>query len=513
MTEKVVALSRYFSQAPPRDAAWALFFLIGQRVPRAVTAPRLRQWATEVSGYPEWLIDASREASGDLSEALALLLPEPKTPTPAPPLHVLIEDRLLPLRGLPETECRELLIRTWGELGSAERLVWNQWVAGELRIDVPRKLIAQALAALAGVDPAEMAHHLMGEWHPAEEDFRRLMSGERALESPGRPYPFQLAHPMEGRPEDFGPSELWQAEMLYDGIRAQLIRRRGQVMLWSRGGDLLTDRFPEIASACRVLPEGVVLDGAIVAWREGAPLSSGALRQRLARKRLDAPCLAETPTIFMAFDLLESEGIELCGAPLRERRVALERLLGGIAENAPLQALPILDHATWAELAGMREMSRSHGAAGLMIKRLDSPYRAGRVPGAWWKWKCKSRTLHAVLMYAERGRHPDAVYECTFGVWSGDVLVPVAKIGCGLPEEENGELAAFLRANTLERFGPVRVVRQELVFELSFDAVDPAPRRKAGLILHLPRLINWRRDMVPGQADTLENLRSYQNIP
>lgn len=514
--DKLKALARYFSEAPARDAAWALYLLAGHRVRKSITAPQLREWAAGASGIPEWLIDAAQGVAGDLAETLALIMPDPTGAQPAPALHALIEERLLPLQELDEPRRREVVLQAWRELGATGRLIWNQLLGGEFRAPVERTLLIRALAALAGAAPAEMAHRLLAPWQPTEAGFRHLIAGDHSLSSPGLPYPFLLAGALEEPPAALGAREEWQAEWHWDGVRAQLIRRRGQVLLWSRGEELLTDRFPEIARAAGALPEGTVMDGVILAWSEQGPRPRGELQRRLGRQQLTRKILEETPAVFMAFDLLERDGFDLRGEPLLRRRAGLEAMMAGAgAGRTPdgaraIRLSEVVEGATWAEVERCRAESRRRGARGLLLKRGGAPYGTGRAGGDWLKWKCEPLTTRAVLLYAQRdatrGGGQGAGY--TFGVWSRGLLVPVARTHEGLSDEERGEVEAFVKANTTERFGPVRVVRQELVFELAFEGVQASPRHKAGLILREPRIMRWQRDRLPGQADSIEALRA-----
>lgn len=505
---KVEALTRYFRDATPADAAWALYLLTGRRLARSASVAELRRWAGEASGLPGWLIELSIEMAGDAAEAIALLLAASAAPGEAGPLHALIEERLLPLKELGDAKRRAAVLGLWGRLDSAGRILWNKLLGGELRGGPERGLIVRALAGVAGVSPAEMAHRLAADWPPTAAGWRHLISGDHALTSPGRPYPFLLASPLEGSPASLGPRAEWLAEWHWDGVRAQLLRRRGQVMLWTRGEELLTALCPEVAGRAAALPEGTALDGVLLAWRGGAPLPLDTLRRRLARKRPDRKLCEEIPVTFMAFDLLEAGGDDLCAAPLAGRRARLEALLEHSGEASALALSPRLEAEGWEGLEALRGEARAHGTRGLILKRLDSPYGAGR-GGEWRKWPAAPQALLAVLLYAARGPGlgSGSHRQFTLGVWSAGLLVPVARAEAALPEDQLSEIEAFVRANTVERHGPVRVVRQELVFEVEYEAVQASPRHKAGLTLRAPRVVRWRRDLLPGQAGGIEGLR------
>ncbi len=544
--EKVQALERYFAAAPARDAAWALYFLTGNRIKRAVNTRLLRQWVAAESGLPAWIIDESYDAVGDVAETLALLLPRERTASNGPearadapsaggllfsheelledylkpggnsdqtadypmPLHRLVEDRILPLTQLPAEAQRILVTRTWQELDVTERFLWHKLIMGEFRVGVARTLVARALANVAGVPPEIMAHRLMGQWAPTAEDFGRLLAPSSAEADPGQPYPFFLAHPLAGDPRELGPVEEWQAEWKWDGIRAQLLRRQDQTVLWSRGEDLLTDRFPEIAAIGARLPNGVVLDGEILAWRGEQPLPFATLQTRIGRKNLSRTVLDAAPATFMAFDLLELEGIDLRSSPLVERRAKLELVTAQFTGEPGLSLSPLVPLGSWDELAGLRHTARQRGVEGIMLKRLQSAYGVGRPKGDWWTWKVDPLTIDAVLLYAQpgHGRRASLYTDYTFGVWHAGELVPVAKAYSGLTDAEIRQVDAFIRKNTLERKGPVRIVKPELVFELHFEAVQRSSRHRSGLAVRFPRMNRWRRDKKPEEADTLETL-------
>jgi len=453
-SERVAALKRYFSEAPPADAAWALYFLNGRRVKGSVSGPKLRDWLAEESALPGWLVSECHEATGDLADLIANLLPlnEPGTDEP---LHRVVQDRILPLPKMTEQGKRELVTRTWREFSSSQRLVWHKLIGGEFRIGVSAKLVSNALAEVAKVEPAVMAHRLMGRWSPREEDFARIVSGDGAQEL-GQPYPFYLASPLEGRAEELGAIDEWQAEWKWDGIRAQMIHRRGEVLIWSRGEELMSDRFPELAAAARALPEGTVVDGEILAWDNGRPLGFALLQRRIGRKREEARLFDEVPLAFLAYDLLELGGVDIRGRPLSDRRGELERIIPPMEASEPVRLSPIISAVSWEELEARQKEAREKGVEGIMLKRKASPYGVGRQRGDWWKWKVDPFTIDAVMIYAQagHGRRASLFTDYTFGLWSDGELVPVAKAYSGLTDEEIREVDAFVRKNTLESTAP-----------------------------------------------------------
>jgi DNA ligase-1 len=507
LLEKVAALERYFREAPPADAAWALYFLSGNRLSRVVPRGLLARWAAEESHLPAFLIEECYHAVGDFGETVALLLPN-EGPGTSLPLHQLMEQRVDAMRDMPEQWKREVLVRTWREFNSLERLVWNKLITGSFRVGVARTLVVRALANVAGVEQAVMAHRVLGKWQPTAEDFMRILRPE-GTSSPAQPYPFFLASPLQTAAAEFGPLAEWQVEWKWDGIRAQLIRREAQSILWSRGDEIVTDAFPEIADSSRLVPEGTVLDGEILAWEGERVLPFARLQRRLGRRKVGISTLRQHPVVFLAYDLLEWGGKDFRGEPLSERRPVLEALHRRLGASLSIKLSPVISAQSWEELASLQRESRERGVEGLMLKRLNSAYGVGRQRGDWWKWKIDPYLIDAVLIYAQpgSGRRASVFTDYTFGLWQEGKLVPVAKAYSGLTDAEIKEVDAFVRRNTLDKFGPVRVVKPELVFELAFEGIQESTRHKAGIAVRFPRMNRWRRDKKAEEADTVEALR------
>lgn len=506
-SEKVAALEHYFRTAPPEDAMWALAFLTGNRPGRAVNTRLLREWVSETSDIPLWLVEECYDAVGDLSETIALLLPERVEGTDVP-LHRLVEETVLALKGLSESEQRERVREVWSQLNSAERFVWHKMLGGGFRVGVSRTLVVRALANVCGLEPAEMAHRLMGKWAPTAEEFARITGGAEAKSDHARPYPFCLAHALEGSVDSLGDPAEWMAEWKWDGIRAQVIHRAGEVLAWSRGEEMIHERFPEVALIGARLPNGTVLDGEVLAWRDEAPLPFAVLQTRIGRKTVGKKVLAEAPATFVAYDLLEWKGEDLREKPLEERRALLEQLA---ADTPGLRISPLVRFAGWGELAAERDSARERGVEGLMLKRRSSIYRVGRVKGDWWKWKVDPLSVDAVMVYAQRGsgRRASLFTDYTFAVWNGEgELVPFAKAYSGLTDAEIRKVDDWIRRNTVEKHGPVRVVRPELVFEIAFEGIQRSKRHKSGIAVRFPRIARWRLDKGPGDADTLEQVQA-----
>jgi len=508
--DKRLALIAYFRDAPPDDAAWALWLLSGGKLSRIANTRELHEWIVEESGLPSWLVEESHGHVGDLAETLALLLDDPAQAPPERSLSQWIERHLLPVANQAPELRRAAVVEGWRTLPTDQRLLFNKLLTGALRVGVSQRLVQQALAELSGIDIALIAQRMLGAWTPTPQFLGDLLS-PGALESDRRqPYPFFLASPLEIEPQALGPIDDWLLEWKWDGIRLQLIRRAGEVALWSRGEERLDGRFPEIEAAASHLPDGAVLDGELLGWREGdQPLPFTALQTRIQRRKPGAKTLADTPVRVLAYDLLELEGEDLRERPLVERRALLDELLLHL-DSRVIVASPRVQASDWAQAAALRESARERGVEGLMLKRLDSPYRSGRRRGDWWKWKIDPLTIDAVLLYAQpgSGRRSTLFTDYTFGLWDVDALVPVAKAYSGLSDEEILELDRWIRANTTERFGPVRAVTPQHVFELGFEAVNCSTRHKSGIAVRFPRILRWRHDKPVAQADRLETLRS-----
>jgi DNA ligase 1 len=507
---KVAALAAYFAEAPPADAAWALFFLTGQRLKRLLPSAALRTWAEHASGVPGWLIDESHEAVGDAAETIALVLDLAHTAAGTPdvnlPLSSWIENRILPLRGAsPEAQERDV-IAWWRALDRAQRFLLTKLLTGGLRVGVSHTLVVRALAQVAGTPRETIAHRLMGQWQPSAAFFQSLLTPDTSSVDRSRPYPFYLASPLDREPAALGPRQEWLAEWKWDGIRAQVIRRGGETYIWSRGEELVTDRFPELHRPAERLPDGTVIDGEIVAFDGERPLPFALLQRRIGRRKLTASVLRDAPAGLLAYDLLEDEGRDVRIQALSARRGRLAVLVQAMGVPAVLS--PEIEAVDWTALAAVRERSREHAAEGLMLKRLAAPYLAGRKRGDWWKWKIDPFSVDAVLIYAQpgSGRRSSLFTDYTFAVWTGAELVPFAKAYSGLSDAEIAELDRWIRRHTVERFGPVRHVEPVQVFELGFEGISRSPRHRSGVAVRFPRILRWRRDKPARDADTLESV-------
>ncbi|MES1953053.1 ATP-dependent DNA ligase [Salinisphaera hydrothermalis] len=513
---KVAAMRDYFAAAPPADAAWAVSFLCGRRIKRLIPGTRLREWVAEAIGMPMWLVEESYSAVGDSAETMTLLLDEIEAGDAGldVPLHAWVENRILPLKNLDESEQKARLLGYWRELPTDARFTLNKLLTGAFRVGVSRRLVTRALAEVADIEPARVAHRLMGRWQPTPEFFERLIDPADRGEDAAQPYPFFLASPIENAPiesiSELGPVADWQAEWKWDGIRAQIIRRAGECHIWSRGEDLMEGRFPELEAAAAALPNGSVLDGEILAWvpGEALPLPFARLQRRIGRLKPSANMQKKHPVRFFAYDLMEYEGADIRERPLEERRALLADALAGIDERIALSEH--LAANSWDELAALRERSREFATEGFVLKRRGSPYRVGRVRGDWWKWKVDPYAIDAVLLYAQpgSGRRSNLLTDYTFAVWDGDELVPFAKAYSGLTDKEIRQVDSWIRKNTKERFGPVRSVTPHHVFELHFEGIQASNRHKSGIAVRFPRIARWRTDKPLAEADTLDNVKA-----
>ena len=508
-SSKVAALVDFLSGAPLADAAWAVAFLVGRRPKRLVKTPDLRAWAGEAAGVPPWLFEECYAQAGDLAETITLLVPESEAHDDEG-LAWWVEHRLLPLQSLEPSDQRAVLFETWRTLGGSARFVFNKLLTGAFRVGVSDGLVVRALAQVSGVSAETIAHRLMGQWEPSAEWYTRLVGTETTDADWSRPYPFFLAYPLDAEPSSLGEVGEWQVEWKWDGIRCQLVRRRGRTFLWSRGEELLAGRFPEVESSAEWLPDGTVLDGELLAWRDGKPLPFTELQRRINRKTVGKKLLADVPCALLVYDCLEVNGRDVRAEPMQVRREHAEALVRVVPGGATIGLSPMLDVADWATVRASRSDSRREHAEGLMLKRRSSPYGVGRRAGDWYKWKVNPLTVDAVLVYAQagHGRRAGLFTDYTFAIRDGEALVPFAKAYSGLTDAEIRQVDKFVRNNTLEKFGPVRTVKPELVFELAFEGIQRSTRHKSGIAVRFPRIARWRQDKPAHEADTLDTVKA-----
>lgn len=501
--EKIKALILYFEKASDKDKLWAIAILSHRRPKRTVNATLLGTWATELSELPGWLFEECYHVVGDLAETITLVLP-PTTEKSDETLTFWIEF-IKGLDSLEIAEKKEKIFGAWRRLESVERFVFNKLITGGFRIGVSQQLMVKALSRHAGVKENVVAHRLMGNWSPTENTYKELVLSEDSQDN-SRPYPFYLAYALEEDVATLGDPEAWQAEWKWDGIRGQVIVRHGELFVWSRGEELVTDKYPEYAPFLTLLPDGTVLDGEILPFKNDQPLSFNALQTRIGRKSLSQKLLTEVPVAFIAYDVLEYEGQDIRHWKLEDRRKKLGELCGG--QHKLLRMSPVVPFIHWQQLRDERKRSREFLSEGIMLKRKDSIYRDGRRRGDWWKWKIDPLTVDAVMIYAMsgHGRRANLYTDYTFAVWNEDQLVPFTKAYSGLTDDEIREVDRWIRQNTIERFGPVRSVKPELVFEIAFEGIAKSSRHKSGVALRFPRISRWRKDKPMKEANTLQDL-------
>jgi len=509
--EKVEALRSYFLTAPDEDKIWALAMFAGRRPPAVFKRAQLHEWALELAGIPEWLFRESYASVGDLAETISLILPTATASTSERTLNEWFRS-LIDLAGASDEQKKTYLINAWRQLSSYEVFVFNKLLMGSLRIGVSQTLVIRAIAEAVGQDSAVISHRFMGKWDPQVVTFNDLIHAQNSADELSKPYPFYLAYAIEGSLEDLGEASEWFAEWKWDGIRSQLIVRRGQLFVWSRGEELVTDKFPELHALRSLLPDGTVIDGEILCFEKDRPLPFNVLQTRIGRKNVTKKILQEAPVILMCYDVLEYGDKDLRTETQESRRTQLEGIVKKI--NLPVLRLSsLIQFNSWEELRDLHKESRARGAEGFMIKRKAATYQVGRKKGDWWKWKVDPLSVDAVLVYAQKGsgRRSELYTDYTFAVWDGDKLIPFAKAYSGLTDQEIKEVDRFIRQNTLEKFGPVRTVKPELVFEIGFEGINKSTRHKSGIAVRFPRMLRFRKDKPASEADTLENLRSILN--
>lgn len=506
--KKINALVKYFETADEDDKLWTVAIFSHRRPPRAVNTALLRQWASEMADLPTWLFEETYHIVGDLAETIALVIPPAQT-SKAASLSTIIEE-LRDLKPKEEPLKKEYITDRWNSMTPDERFVFNKLITGGFRVGVSQKTMVKALSKHLEVDENTMAHRLMGDWKPGKDTWTSLVVEPTKGEDQSKPYPFYLAYALDTTIEDLGDEELWSAEWKWDGIRGQLIKRKGELFVWSRGEDLVTDKFPEFECLLNEDEDDFVIDGEIIPIVDGIPLNFNMLQSRIGRKNITKKHLKEVPIHMIAYDLLEYKGEDIRQNSLLDRRQKLTEILNGFTSDANIVMSESITFHTWQQLAELRQTSRANNAEGLMLKKLDSDYKVGRKKGDWWKWKVDPLEVDAVMLYAQRGhgRRSNLYTDFTFAVWDGDLLVPFAKAYSGLTDEEFKEVTKFVKNNTRERFGPVASVNPELVFTIAFEGIAASPRHKSGIALRFPRISRWRKDKKPSDIDRLETLKA-----
>lgn len=512
-TEKTEALLQYFRVANDRDKVWAIALFTGRRPRRTISSTLLKNWCAAYCNLPPWLLDECHHTVGDLSETIALLIPvHSDFVCASEPLHIYIE-KLISLSAATDEEKKAFMLHCWQQLNNTtERFVLNKLMSGAFRIGVSQQLLIQALSKFVNLEASFISHCLTGKWDPSVIGFYELINVSAPSADVSKPYPFCLAYPLESEPNELGDAASWQVEWKWDGIRGQLIKRKDTAFVWSRGEELITEKFPEFNLLFQHLPNGIVLDGEIIAAANDKPLPFSLLQTRIGRKQISKKILSEVPVRFFGYDVLEYNGEDIRQWPLSERRKILESVVVSINDHT-LFISPTIEFTNWDDLKQIQLQSRAHAAEGVMLKRKNSAYQIGRKKGDWWKWKVDPYTIDAVLIYAQKGtgKRGNLFTDYTFAVRDGEKLVPFAKAYSGLTNAEIAQVDAFIKRNALEKFGPVRTVKPELVFELAFEGINKSSRHKSGVAVRFPRIFRWRKDKKLEDINSLDDLKSMLN--
>ncbi|MCE7063542.1 ATP-dependent DNA ligase [Dyadobacter sp. CY343] len=506
---KVDLLRQYFLEASDEDKLWALTLFTGRRPSFKVNRTMVKEWAAQEANVPMWLFQESYHSVGDLGETISLLLPRTGSAGSDKSLTGWFE-YLGELPKMTDEEKHAHIVNAWAQLSQHETFVFNKLLMGSFRIGVSQTLVVRALAEATETDSNVIAHRVMGQWEPQSTTFKKLILDKGENDNASRPYPYYLAYQIEGDVSDLGEPADWFAEWKWDGIRSQIIHRNNELFIWTRGEELSTEKFPELHFLAEILPNGTVLDGEIVTYQEGKPMPFNVLQTRIGRKNLSKKVLEEAPIAFLGYDMLEANGVDIRGLTQEQRRAELELLHSQVAGQSVFYLSPLIDFKEWKDLHDLHSTSREQNAEGFMIKRKAGTYQVGRKKGDWWKWKVDPLSVDAVLIYAQKGsgRRAELFTDYTFAVWGDDgKLVPFAKAYSGLTDQEIGKVDYFIKRNVIEKFGPVRTVKPELVFEIGFEGINASTRHKSGIAVRFPRILRWRQDKKAEEADTLENLK------
>lgn len=504
--QKLEAIRQFLHDADDSDKLYFLALFTGRRPKRPVSTTLLKMWALKVTGLPAWLFQESYAAVGDLGETISLILPSPTGYIDYPLTDWM--SRIIDLAGSTEQQKELFVLHAWQNLPHQERFIFNKLLGGSFRVGVSSKSLINAIAAYYGLETNAVAHSIMGEWQIKDTNFESLVHGQYTDTSLSKPYPFCLAYPVQQIQETLTPIGDWQIEYKWDGIRGQVLKRSGEIFIWSRGEELVGAQFPELVDVFSRWDDDFVLDGEILGFSAGQVLNFTSLQRRLNRKVITKKTLEEVPVSMFLYDIIELGGNDLRAEPLEKRRAMLEELFNRYQGDA-VRLSPVLKPETLQHAHQLRNHAREMQAEGLMLKRKDSVYHSGRRKGDWWKWKIDPLTIDAVLIYAQKGsgRRSSQYTDYTFAIRDGEQLVTIAKAYSGLTDQEIQEVSRFVNKNAIEKFGPVRTVKPELVFEIAFEGIGWSARHKAGVALRFPRILRWRKDKTTADIDTLETVK------
>lgn len=505
-TLKLEAIDHFLSEADDQDKLWFLALFIGKRPKRNINTTFLKEWAMEVAQIPAWLFQESYTSVGDLGETIALILPPPAGYIERSLAEWM--SLIIGLKDKTESDKKEFVLASWNSLPTTERFIFNKLLGGSFRLGVSSKTLINAIAKHYQMDTSAVAHSVMGDWKINEVSFDKLIGGHYTDTQLSKPYPFCLAYPLEKDIGGMGDIKDWQIEYKWDGIRGQFIKRGDEVFIWSRGEELVTEQFPEIRDALLLWQGNFVLDGEILVVKDNEVMNFSILQKRLNRKTTSKKLLEEFPIQVYAYDLIEWEGKDWRRKPMVDRRKKLKELLD-LHPSSPVRLSAVIQIDQWEGLKTIRKNARSINSEGLMLKHKASPYHTGRKKGDWWKWKIDPLTLDAVLIYAQKGSGRRSGYytDYTFAVKDGEHLVTIAKAYSGLTDKEIQEVSRFVNKNALEKFGPVRTVKPELVFEIAFEGISFSNRHKSGVALRFPRIARWRKDKTAAEIDNIGDIK------
>lgn len=489
-----------------KNKLWTIALFTGKKPQRTVNTTLLRKWGAAEANIPLWLFEHTYHIIGDLAETISLILPEYNITRTSKSMSEWIEE-MMALKNADEEEKQIFIINAWKSMDRPSIWVFNKLVTGGFRVGVAKNILIKALSIVTNQDSTKIAYHLTGNWTPLKTTWSELFNFQDDTSDHSKPFPFHLAHALPNENiSDIDPQR-WVAEWKWDGIRGQLIKRKGEVYLWSRGEELITDKFPEFQRLTS-MHDDFVLDGEIVAWKMEKPMDFQKLQTRIGRKNPGKKIMSDIPVKFIAYDLLEVNGVDIRLKSFEERRLLLEKIYESCIGEV-LKLSPLIHFESIETLKEVRNESKRYQAEGLMLKRKTGIYHSGRKTGDMWKWKVDPFTIDAVLIYAQRGhgRRANLFSDFTFALWDGDRLLPFAKAYSGLSDNEMKEITTFVRNNTIETFGPVSSVNPKLVFELAFEGISNSTRHKSGIAVRFPRISRWRKDKNPEDADTLKHIK------
>ena len=502
--DKIKLIIDYYTKADEKDKIWVMYIMLGGKIKNKLKAKRLKEWACEYAGIPDWLFEESYRFTGDLVETISLILPEKETESERTFSEWM--EFIEKVNRADEDKRKEKIIEAWKSLDHSEKYVFNKLITGSLRSGVNDKVIIKALSELLNIEINAISRRIKSEWNPDKISFKELFSGDDPNDVISKPYPFFTEEVMVTEPEQLGAAVEWLAEWKFTGIRVQIIYRQGVIFIWTKDEDLVTDKFPEFENLKNILPEGIVLDGVLLCYGNGKPLPLSYLKTRTGRKNINRKTMTEFPVVFIVYDILEHEGNDIRNKSLSDREEIISNFKFLITNNDLIKFSQEIKFENWEELRKIRERSGELMAEGILLKRKVTEH-LNDSKKKFLIWKPEPIYIDAVLMYAMKGERTDLFTEYTFGVWDERKLVSIAKANSGLTEDEIKEVSEFIKNNTIEKFGPVRTVKPELVFEIAFESISESKRHKSGVVLHFPRIKNWKGGKNIEEVGNIKNLK------